>query len=466
MALLVSTRPNQFINPAYSKHTTFVVRETTAAIFTQPGFKFRFTIDIYFVSELGLSTFQTHKFLVKPNEIGVGALDLSQIIQDYASTDIELYHATNSTAQHNGVAADSGQTFNDRRFPIHIVDKFSNQHSNVIRLLISVEGFYINNGVETINISNQSLGNKYFYWNGTQQKEDGTDDFPDSNYLMNNTSDEFLSDFAPSINRKVRRTDYHTLSFLNGKFYRHLSNTIASSTSSNVSSLRFSFYDSSNSLISTYQLNNTAANGGTPNPDHNAVANLEHALLYAGVGVQNLENSGQTVPATTSYYTVIARNSSGTQVSDTYRFDIQDEDCKGFETIRLAYLNRLGAWDYYNFNKKSVRSVDTQRGLMKENHKQFYNFTEANQHFMGGTKVYKTQAKEIIEANTDFIDENEASALESLFTSPQVYIQDGNKYYPVVVAEKTYTKQTTANDGLKQYVISIEKSNNRVIQRL
>jgi len=44
--------------------------------------------------------------------------------------------------------------------------------------------------------------------------------------------------------------------------------------------------------------------------------------------------------------------------------------------------------------------------------------------------------------------------------------QSPDTFLPVVVAEKTYTKQTTANDGLKQYVISIEKSNEKLTQRL
>ena len=107
---------------------------------------------------------------------------------------------------------------------------------------------------------------------------------------------------------------------------------------------------------------------------------------------------------------------------------------------------------------------------MKHNPVHFGNVYASRQNFIGGTGVYRSRSVEIIEANTDYITENEAAALEELFTSPSVYIQDTTQtpdtFLPVVVTEKTYTKQTTANDALKQYVISIEKSNEKLTQRL
>ena len=107
---------------------------------------------------------------------------------------------------------------------------------------------------------------------------------------------------------------------------------------------------------------------------------------------------------------------------------------------------------------------------MKESTVAYGEVYASRQSWRGGAKAYRTNSVEVIEANTDFITEDEANVLEELFTSPQVYMQDLSNtidtFLPVVVTEKKYTKQTTANDGLKQYIISIEKSNNKVIQRL
>jgi hypothetical protein len=74
-------------------------------------------------------------------------------------------------------------------------------------------------------------------------------------------------------------------------------------------------------------------------------------------------------------------------------------------------------------------------------------------------------ALEQFDANTDFISEQEAIYLESLFTSPNVYMIDGDDVMPVIVNDTGYTKQSLANDQLMQYSISIEKAHKLVIQQ-
>ena len=86
--------------------------------------------------------------------------------------------------------------------------------------------------------------------------------------------------------------------------------------------------------------------------------------------------------------------------------------------------------------------------------------------YEGGTRAFNVNAVETIEANTDFIREDEAAILEELFTSPDVYMQTGDVFEPVVISETEYIKQTTANDMLKQYIITIEKGHNTRVQRL
>ena len=96
-----------------------------------------------------------------------------------------------------------------------------------------------------------------------------------------------------------------------------------------------------------------------------------------------------------------------------------------------------------------------------------FNFKYYNQGtYDGGTRVFNTNATETIEANTDFITQDEASILEELFLSPDVYMQTGNTFEPVVINETEYIKQTSANDMLKQYIITIEKGHNTRVQRL
>ena len=45
-------------------------------------------------------------------------------------------------------------------------------------------------------------------------------------------------------------------------------------------------------------------------------------------------------------------------------------------------------------------------------------------------------------------------------------MQTGDVFEPVVINETEYIKQTTANDMLKQYIITVEKGHNTRVQRL
>jgi hypothetical protein len=467
MSVQILERPNQLFIPAYGGETIFTVAETTPATYNNTNFKFVFDINIYNKDENGDVQNNYHRFSVKPKVSSgwsIASFDIAQVVQDYATTDTEIYTGTNG-GQHNGVTATPIPT---TRFSIHTVDKFSKQRSNMLKVQVAVYEYYTDASGNDVFASFTALGLNYAYFNGTQQLEEGATAFDDAKYLASDNTKSFLSSFSHSIERKIRLTDYHTLAFTNGR-YRDNLGTVGYAK---LHTIEFRFYDSNNTLLQTSTIENNPTNGGSFNGtiDINDINETHGLLIYAGVGCKNITNAGITIPANTAYYKVRGENTGLFGATRDYTFRLQDDDCKGFETIRLAYLNRLGAWDYYNFTKRSVRSVNTKHGLMKESTVAYGNAYASRQSWRGGAKAYRTNSVEVIEANTDFITEDEANVLEELFTSPQVYMQDLSNtidtFLPVVVTEKKYTKQTTANDGLKQYVISIEKSNNKVIQRL
>lgn len=467
MSVQILNRPNQFFIPAYGGETIFTVAETTPATYNNTNFKFVFEVNIYNKDENGSVQNNYHRFSVKP-QVSLGwamaSFDIAQVVQDYATTDTEIYTGANA-GQHNGVTA---TPFPTTRFSIHTVDKFSKQRSNMLKVTVAVYEYYTDASGNDVFASYTGLGQNYAYFNGTQQLEEGATAFDDAKYLASDNTKSFLSSFSHSLERKIRLTDYHTLAFTNGRYRDILGNV----GYAKLNTIEFNFYDSNNTLLQTNATTNNPTNGGSFNGtiDINDATETHGLLIYAGVGPQNITNAGITIPANTAYYTVRGENTSLFGATRSYTFRLQDDDCKGYETIRLAYLNRLGAWDYYNFTKKSTRTVNTTQGLMKENQVSYGNVYAYRQSWRGGAKAYRTNSTEIIEANTDFITEDEANVLEELFTSPQVFMQDTTNtidtFLPVIVTEKSYTKQTTANDGLKQYVISIEKSNEKVIQRL
>jgi len=281
--------------------------------------------------------------------------------------------------------------------------------------------------------------------------------------LLDGNTKKALTSLDSTVNRKIRIGDYHTIAFFTGTYFTD--NT--TETSSVFDEVKIITYNDSDVLQTTHIYTNVNANGGGTATSISENQNL----LYLGCGTQNIDNEYTEDFDGVSYYTVQAFNGA-TEVSVLYRFDIVGNDCKGYETIRLAFVNRLGTYDYYNFDKKSIRTTNIVRSTFKQD----YGHTPSVQNgsnyhdfgsYEGGTKNYNVNATEIIEANTDFITETEAVLLEELFTSPDVYMQnaDGN-FEPVVITNSEYIKQTTANNMVKQYFITLQKGHNTRVQRL
>lgn len=397
---------------------------------------------------------------------------IAPILQDYTETDKSGYdlNGINSTF--------GGSTMVNVNHSIHQIDKYARNRNN-LKNCFCIGGYEYSNTPSGTIIQVLSLADalqpevSFNFFNSVLQHKDGYSSQDFSDYLLTGSNKKFLSKFRnlyvignSIFGQKIQLGQYHTLGFLNGKHY----------LDSEVTRIRIQTYDSTDTLLSTDYVDNTSIYGGATFDATIDYSNTDEGLLYFGCGTAQLEELGVTM-TDVSYYYVQAFNVN-TAVSSAYKFDIQEADCKGYETIRLAFLNSLGAWDYYNFTKKSVRKTQINKSPIKQNYgyTPYFSTTEigdANNFkyynqgtYDGGTRVFNTNATETIEANTDFITQDEASILEELFLSPDVYMQTGNTFEPVVINETEYIKQTSANDMLKQYIITIEKGHNTRVQRL
>lgn len=454
--------------PAYSDIVIYAEGISQNILNTKYNVKYRCSI---FIDGVGVAVLKA-----PPNNNNKAIFRISSILQDYTETDKSGYDvgAINSTFQN--------QTMLNNNHAIHQIDKFARNRSN-LNNCICIGGYEYSNTPNGNIITSGSLNSdvNFNYFNSVLQHKDGysTEDFSD--YILNGNTKKFLTKFPNSIDgtgQKIQLGQYHTVGFLNGKLY----GTDYANGQSTVSGIRYITYDASGTQIDALTINNTNANGGSST---NSIitgnfiyesSNTSEGLLYFGCGTAQLVENGLDL-TDVAYYNVVAV-SGGVSKSQSYRFDIQDADCKGYETIRLAFLNSLGAWDYYNFTKKSIRSTQINKSVIKQNYGytpylsttpfgDFFNFQYYNQGtYDGGTRTYNVNAVETIEANTDFVNETEAAILEELFLSPDVYMQTGDVFEPVVINETEYIKQTTANDMLKQYIITIEKGHNKRVQRL
>ena len=243
--------------------------------------------------------------------------------------------------------------------------------------------------------------------------------------------------------------------------------------------MQITFKDADNNQISVITTDVIAGNGGYDGSSDTGLVDANKKIQFAGVGTANMLGAGVTIPSNWAHYEVVFRTGLVIK-SKTYHYYKRNTDCKGFEKIRLTWLNKYGVWDYYTFTKKNIRSTNITRAEYSKVKGNWNGDTFSKNGFDRGRGVLNTNATETISLNSDwFSSDDEAAWLEQLFISPEVYIlgdydsndagtngaEYGNYLTPVVVTSKNYDRYTRANDKVAQYELDIEYSINKRVQR-
>ena len=405
-------------------------------------------------------------FKTTPNNAGVGMFDFRPIIESFVNADNlarkdSAYKLTVNTEGTN--------------VPIHLIDKFSGNLNAMRYLFIRFKIEYIDAGaLVTTDIKDSDL---YNIFNGYLKYTDVLDlaDTPYTQSIGNNfgypipqkftldqAAGEFLSN-AP-LTQYANIKDYGTLSFL----------TILSKPDK----IRFIYYDSTGTQIGLEDVDFTLANGGLTNLS----AEVNERLFYFGCFPANLRNWSTTFNALVTagtihggYYTVEPLNGANQNFGSKYTINVNCTNLKGYEPVRICWLNQWGGWDYYTFNMKSSKTISTKGSTYQQLAGSWNESTYKIDSFKGGKKAFRVNATEKISMNTDFVSEAESEWFEELINSPEVYILKGfqsdvssdptitipalNQYViPARLTTSSYTKKTVANDRLIQYTFEVEKS--------
>ena len=401
-------------------------------------------------------------FKTTPNNAGVGIFDFRPVLETFVKPDNEPQTAiiANSDSEYKGVKAQT------KIFPIHLLDKFAISKNSMKRFAIN---FYIEysdtptGSVIDFTTLDPTASDSYKMFNGVLQYDDELNVF-NNDYGYSLTKYFFVSTFpitstksflstAPVI-QYARLEDYGTISFLN---YMDAS----------VYEIEIIYYWSGGSSTETVLWQNS--NGGTTS--QGPLSNTR--LGYFGAFPANLQNWSATFAAAVvsglTYYTVQAKNSLGHSISRHQTINILCPNLKGYEGIRLTWLNKWGTWDYYTFNMKSVRSITNKRTSYTQLGGTWNESTFKIAGYKGGKKNFRVNSTEKITLNTDFVTEEDGVWFEQLINSNEVYILEGfqtdsafaslNTYVqPTTITNSSYTRKTKANDKLMQYTFEIEKS--------
>ena len=430
-------------------------------------------------------------FKTTPNNEGSGVFDMSPIFANFLSAEntgvfpVQFDYASNVTYLQTD------------RLPIHLIDNYSTTQNSIKYFRIQFRTEWLDQTTNTIvstgtavNTDTITVFNGYvkhseeitigaYYSSGAINPNQGGPLNSNLGYRVHqfklDDDTRSLLTNAP-LTQQVNIEDYGTMAML------MIRDVYSASNLTGPYKVKFQGVLNGGSSIADHNVIIQASNGAYSAIDQGKVSNK---MLFFGCGPANLRRTWSAFSSNIynmKHYTVKVEDISGNNLSQTYRYDINcfkidnsniSRKTKGYEPIRLCWLNQYGAWDYYTFTMKSTRTIKTKgttfRPLAGQWNKRIYTPST----FRGGKKTLRVNAREVIKMNTDFIDEENSTWLEELISSPEIYILQGfntltdttildttfNQFVtPVRLLTSSHQIKTEANDKLIQYTFEVEKT--------
>jgi hypothetical protein len=465
MAYTLQQLPNQLV--AANNPIVFTVYDDTNPQ-SASVYKYRYVCKVY----INGASDPNAVIKIYPNGSNYGVFDISEIVKTYIETQEKNVGNQESIAGsiHSIGVSDTSNSYSQN----------TNQLAKVL-----VRFYYESSSSATAapSTTDPSVTTTIYAIEAGLQFQDGIDIDSTSPQVTagNLTANRLLWNYIPSSNSKKFLTNAPRVQFVRGsstagdnvdELTVAFINDGLVTDGDSVVKMAIEYYNSSGVQIGTVKyFPNDVASGGKATAD-----DVKNSLLYFGCGTSNLQNQVDNPDAQPSdfadwaYYVIWGADGSGTQETDKYYFyrygsgasvDDRHQSCTRFDNVRLAWRNRLGAWDYMNFRGKSIESVDiTSNEITKVSGSWERTTFDTNNWDRGKSKLY-TEATRKLTVNSDWLNEDEGAWLEELFTSTNVQILgDSNVVYPVVITDKRYTKKTSVNNKIKiQYTVNLEYAN-------
>ena len=455
MALTINQKPLYTLNPV-GQELIFTIEDTAVVGGSYYNVKYVAEVhiaetDINLATSTAIGTFKT-----TPNNAGVGMFDFRPIAESYVSPD-------------NQGALGSEYKTDAILHPLALIDKFS-LNDNIVRYIkirFKVEGATTATA-EVVQIGAEEDSVQYTLINGYLKHTDVQDRDSSGNFGFyagifnagNAYPQKFLSN-AP-MTQYANIEDYGTISFI-------ATPEVGFEDTTTIKYIRFINYLEGGFPVWNIDIENNDANGGFTTWD----SDTKNQLLHFGCFPANITNWNSSVGASiavSEFYTIQGYNEYFAAITEKLTIYINCPTLKGYEPIRLTWLNQWGVWDYYTFKMKSTKSISTKGSTYQQLEGTWNESIYSPSGYRGGKKAFRVNATEKIVMNTDFVNESESEWFEELINSPEVYILEGyenivettsalTQYVtPVRLLTSNFTKKTVANDKLIQYTFEVEKS--------
>jgi len=406
MAITILQQPLDY-SPVYND-INFVCSSTNVA---QPNFNFIFDVKI------NGTIVSRHRIPARPDN-NYGLFNAKRIAENYLT----------------------------QNFPYNLITV--NVSSSLILLLV-VEVGEEYGATPTIYPTLSTSGNKYL-WIASLDAPEWVDYTITKYRLMTNqlAISQLLTNNA---NHKIKTTEKAYLSALVGE-----TNAVAN--------FQVRAYDISDNLIKNTYITNpyatiTATNtrlvnvpSGPSNLNQIINANLDGST----------QHQGDIIPSNSAWYEITTRGTSASSLPVVYTINTT---CTKYDSKRIYFLNKLGAYDAFTFDLVSRENNAIERKQYRRNLGAFSGSSYIYTDFQRSNIIYDTQVKETMVLNSNWITELESAWLEELLTSPITYMETTDGIEVVNVTDSNYEVRKTVNDKLFNLQITIEKSYLKTRQR-
>lgn len=134
-----------------------------------------------------------------------------------------------------------------------------------------------------------------------------------------------------------------------------------------------------------------------------------------------------------------------------------------YDPVRFVWVNPYGVWEYYSImspitKNTDIKSKDTSISRVKyDSNTSPYNINARSK------KRINTNFTDNFSITTDYLNDNEADFISEMIESPQVFIQEGRDFIPIVISNSTYKSKTNIRgQKIFQYLINFHYSNQRL----
>jgi hypothetical protein len=317
-----------------------------------------------------------------------------------------------------------------KEFKVKVTEEYGSPFPSGALSVTSSTSFAINSAQTYLNYLNETIEGKVYYPSGTQ----------DMTWLTN----------QPSI-VKVREGDSYELVLISG------------TGGSSPQKLKVRTYDTAGVLLKTSVF------------DNNQKLNIVPAqrFLSALIGPGDINSwtveSGDVQPliaADVDKYSVVMFDGATTDQSNTLTFEI-DRDCLVGDTYdRIFWLNPLGRFDAFNFNRPHIDTISVEKShygrlLGTETASSFTYET-----YQSERSNFFNKSKQSYSLSSGFINTETSIWLKELIQSPLVYMIIDSQWVAINLVTTSYTAKTTQREKLFNIEIEVELSIDTQRQRL